>query len=234
MKRYFGIVYWVAAVFFTSLLFMNLVDGYFAALFLAVILLPGVLFAKFLERSVSYANRRRAILEIVYLLSVVLLTEYLFLFLIYRYLIDFNLGGTFGILFNPFFLWFLIVAFLALEKVLISRIKIETSYSRFTEFTSERRKIKIETDTILYVESRDDVVFVVTSSGEQYRTKMNITLWSNVLDDRFVRVHRAFIVNRSHIRSFSAGQLSLSGGATVDVSKKYRDHLSVLLEKLSV
>jgi DNA-binding LytR/AlgR family response regulator len=75
----------------------------------------------------------------------------------------------------------------------------------------------------MYVESRDDVVFVVSSDGKQYRTRMNITLWSNVLDDRFARVHRAFIVNRSYVKGMSAGRLELVSGIRIEVSKRYRE-----------
>jgi DNA-binding LytR/AlgR family response regulator len=55
---------------------------------------------------------------------------------------------------------------------------------------------------------------------------MNITQWSNVLDDRFVRVHRSFIVNKSGICGMSAGRLKLDSGVEIDVSKRYRDMVS--------
>ena len=66
-------------------------------------------------------------------------------------------------------------------------------------------------------------MLVVASDGKQYRTRMNITLWSNVLDDRFARVHRAFIVNKNFVKSMSANRLELASGVKIEVSKRYRE-----------
>jgi len=225
MKRYFEIIYWIAVTGFISLLFTSLVENYFAALFLAVMMLPGALFAKFFGGSISFKNRFKGIMDTIYFLLIILVLEYLLIFLVYAYFqnLNYNLPKPSAILLNPLFIWLLLFAFLGLEKFLATKLSVGEARSRFIEFTSERKKIKIEVDAISYVESRDDVVFVVVSDGKQYRTRMNITQWSNVLDDRFVRVHRAFIVNRSCICGMSAGRLKLDSGVEVVVSKRYRD-----------
>ena len=225
MKRYFEIIYWIAVTGLISLLFMSLVESYVAALFLSVMMLPGALFAKFLGGSISYKNRFRGIMDTIYFLSFLLVLEYLLIFLVYAYLLGLNyhLPKPSAILLNPLFIWLLIFAFLGLERILSAKLSIGEARSRFIEFTSERKKIRIEIDTISYIESRDDVVFVVVSDGKQYRTKMNITLWSNVLDNRFARVHRAFIVNRSRIAGMTSGRLKLDSGVEIDVSKRYRE-----------
>lgn len=223
LKQYFEIIYWLTAVLLISLIFTSLTESYGQAIVLAVTLLPCVLFAKFFGSTISYKNRRRAILETIYLLLIVLIMEYLFIILICCWHLKFQLSEASSVLFNPLFIWFLLITFLAFEKILSVKLAVDKAQSKFIEFTSERRKVKIEVDTILYVESRDDVVFVVTANGEQYRTKMNISLWSNVLDIRFVRVHRAFIVNKSYVSGMSLGRLKLTSGAEIDVSKRYRN-----------
>jgi len=223
MKRYFEIIYWLSAVGLISLLFVSLTKSYIAALFLAVMMLPGALFAKFSADSISFKNRSRGILETIYLLLIVLLIEYLAIFLVCFYLFENHLPETADILFNPLFIWFLLIAFLVFERFLAAKLSVDKVRDRFIEFTSERKKIRIEIDTIMYVESRDDIVLVVASDGKQYRTRMNITLWSNVLDDRFARVHRAFIVNRSYVKGMSAGRLELASGVRIEVSKRYKE-----------
>ena len=224
MKRYFEIIYWLGAVFLISLLFVSLTKSYSAALFLAVMMLPGALFAKFFSGSISFKNRSRGIIETIYLLLIVLLIEYLAVFLVCFYLLGYDhLPETVRILFNPVFIWFLLIAFLAFERFLAAKLSVSKARDRFIEFTSERKKVRIETDTIMYVESRDDIVLVVALDGKQYRTRMNITLWSNVLDDRFARVHRAFIVNRNCVKGMSAGRLELVSGVRIEVSKRYRE-----------
>ena len=228
MKSYFVIIYWIAATGLISLLLMSLAESYVVALFLSVMMLPGALFAKYLGGSISFKNRFRGVVDTIYFLLFILVLEYLLIFLVYAYLLglkyDFNNNPKpSAILFNPLFIWLLLFAFLRLERLLAAKLSVGEARSRFIEFTSERKKIRIEVDAISYIESRDDVVFVVVSDGKQYRTKMNITLWSNVLDDRFVRVHRAFIVNRSCICGMSAGRLKLDSGVEIDVSKRYRE-----------
>ena len=223
MKRYFEIIYWVVATGLISLLFMSLAESYVAALFLAVMMLPGALFAKYLGGTISFKNRFRGVMDTIYFLSFILVLEYLLIFLVYSYFLKYNLPEPNSILFNPIFIWFLLLTFWGLEKYLVAKLSVDTVRSKFIEFTSERKKVRLEVEAISYIESRDDVVFVVASDGQHYRTKMNITLWSNVLDDRFVRVHRAFIVNRSCICGMSAGRLKLDSGVEIDVSKRYRE-----------
>ncbi|MCL2501630.1 MAG: LytTR family transcriptional regulator DNA-binding domain-containing protein [Bacteroidales bacterium] len=234
MKRYFEIIYWFAATGLISLLFMSLADNYFAALFLAVMMLPGALLAKFLGGTISFKNRFKGIMDTIYFLLIILVLEYLLIFYLVYFLffnLDYNLSKPSTILFNPLFIWLLLLAFWGLERFLAAKLSVDEARSRFIEFTSERKKIRIEVDAISYIESRDDIVFVVVSDGDttgpaggkQYRTKMNITQWSNVLDDRFVRVHRSFIVNRRGICGMSAGRLKLDSGVEIDVSKRYRD-----------
>jgi len=235
MKRYFEIIYWFAATGLTSLLFMSLVGNYFAALFLAVMMLPGALLAKFLGGTISFKNRFKGITDTVYFLLIILVTEYLLIFLVcfFFFNIDYNLLKPSNILFNPLFIWLLLLALWGLERFLAAKLSVGEVRSRFIEFTSERKKIRIEVDAISYIESRDDIVFVIVNGnpaepagGKQYRTRMNITQWSHVLDDRFVRVHRSFIVNRSRICGMSAGRLKLDSGVEVDVSKRYREMVS--------
>ena len=204
---------------------MSLTESYIMALFLAVMMLPGALFAKFIGGSISFKKRFKGIMDTIYFLLTVLVMEYLFIFLVYFYFDYHNSPKPMGILFNPLFIWLLIFAFWGLEKFLATKLSVSETRNRFIEFTSERKKIRIEVDSISYIESRDDVVFVVVSDEKQYRTKMNITLWNNVLDDRFVRVHRAFIVNRSRICGISAKRLKLDSGVEIDVSKRYREKL---------
>ena len=225
MKRYFEIIYWSVAVGLISLLLVSLTKNYVEALFLAIMMLPGALFSKFLGSSISFKNRCKGIFETIYLLLIVLVIEYLVIFLVYCYFLKYDLPETSDILLNPLFIWLLLVVFWGLEKLLAVKFLAGEVRNRFIEFISERKKIKIEVDTILYIESCDDIVFVVVSNGKKYRTKMNITLWSNVLDDRFARVHRAFIVNKSGVIGMSAGRLELLSGVKIDVSKRYRERV---------
>jgi hypothetical protein len=204
---------------------VSLTENYGAALFLAIMMLPGALFAKFSSGSISFRNRKRGILETIYFLSMLLLIVYLSVTLTLFYIYGNQAPETTNILFNPIFVWFLLLGFWKFEKVLAVKFSIDKMRDKFIEFTSERKKIKIEIDLIQYVESCDDFVLVVVSDGKQYRTKMNITQWDNVLDNRFARVHRSYIVNKANVKGMSEGRLELVSGAKIEVSKRYRDRV---------
>ncbi len=55
---------------------------------------------------------------------------------------------------------------------------------------------------ILYVESNDNEVFIHAANGCSYRTRTRISQWEKLLDDRFVRIHRAYLVNGSGDRLY--------------------------------
>ena len=69
-----------------------------------------------------------------------------------------------------------------------------------------------------------------TSSCEAYRTKMKISRWAEVLDDRFVRVHRSYIVNRDLITDRSSQSVCVCG-RQIEVSRSYRVVLTDLTER---
>jgi hypothetical protein len=201
----------------------------FRAFFLAVMLLPGVLFFKYFVGDISFKNRRQGILHTIYFVAAVMLIEYLGIFFVY-----FNVEYPFEetppqIVMNPLFLWLLLGALLSIEWFLKSRLGGgEPGREEFVTFTSDRRRTTLETDTILYIESRDDEVMVVTADGTRYPTRMKISQWEAVLDDRFVRVHRSFIVGRLHITRIDTRTVWL-GDQPIEISRKYRE--SALLDK---
>jgi DNA-binding LytR/AlgR family response regulator len=48
-----------------------------------------------------------------------------------------------------------------------------------------------------------------------------ISQWEETLDNRFIRVHRSFIVNEHHIEQANATGLVV-GGKLIEVSRKYK------------
>ena len=83
----------------------------------------------------------------------------------------------------------------------------------------------MELDRIVYVESNDDEVFVHAADGSIYRTRMRISQWENLLDDRFVRIHRAYLVHAGRVTEFTGSQL-LVGGRQLPVSRSYRSDVA--------
>ena len=225
MKRYFEPAYWSVMVVATSLLLTSITGSFGVAFFLAVMMMPGVLFIKYFSRDISFRNRRRGMIDTAYMSLAALLTEYLAIIFVYWNVYETSpLPRNADVVFNPFFIAFLFGSLLAIEKLLKIRFFSDphADDKEYVTFTSERRKVSLELDTIAYVESMDYEVEVVTLAGVAYPTRMKISQWESVLDERFMRVHRAFIVNRRHVTRFDTHSVWV-GDLRIEMSRKYKD-----------
>ena len=50
--------------------------------------------------------------------------------------------------------------------------------------------------------------------------------------DRFMRVHRSYIVNLSHVTGYARGQVYLDSGDSVPLSVNYRDMFREYVDKM--
>lgn len=227
MKEHLNIIYWTLVVMLLSGVFTNTTTNYSSSLLLSVSILPGVIFAKFFLNDISFTDKWKGIYHLICLALIVLLIEYLSILFVDQYLVNYVLNENADIIFNPFFIWLISIAFLSLEKLLENKIKSgsERVESRFIEFTSERKKISVEIGTITYIESKDDEVWVRTLSDTSYRTKMNISNWEMALDSRFIRIHRSYLVNKAHISKICPTKLWICD-KSLEISRKYRDKLT--------
>lgn len=206
---------------------MSTSANYMSALLLALATMPGVMFAKFYLNDISFKKRWLGIYHLTCLAMIVLLVEYLSIILTDLYLISTTIDKNAEFIFNPFFIWLMTIAFISLEILLENKINMESEEEipRFIEFTSERKKISLEIDTITFIESCDDEVWVRTTSEISYRTKMNISNWELTLDSRFIRIHRSYLVNRAHITKITPTKIWI-GNKSLEVSRKYRDKVA--------
>ena len=93
------------------------------------------------------------------------------------------------------------------------------------DFISNRHHTSLQMSDIAFVESNDSEVWIHTISGESYRTKTTITQWSSILDNgNFIRIHRAYIVNRLHITDSNSATLRIAENE-FPISRKYRDYV---------
>ena len=57
------------------------------------------------------------------------------------------------------------------------RCNTQPARDRYVEFISDRRRVRLETERISYLESNDSEVWIHTSTGESLRTKTKISQW---------------------------------------------------------
>jgi len=232
MRKYFSIIFWGLFVLVLSLVLQSTTKNYSASLFLSLALMPGIIISKFLLKEISFKNIWNGILNSIYLAAITLLTEYLAILAVDEYLFSLGLKYDANIIFNPFFLWFLVISCLSIEKLIEYNIPKRSTekIDPTIDFISDRKKVSLRQSSIIYVESRDNEVWVRSDSGLSYRTKMNISHWEKVLDPGFIRIHRSFLVNIDHITRFSPTKICV-GDTSLEVSRKYKESV---IDTLSV
>lgn len=202
---------------------INLCEHSFSHSFaLAVALLPAIFALKYSLQNISFEDKFSGVRNLTFTAVASLALGWIMVGITYY---NFGYFNTFEIetpLDNPFRLILLIV----IPAITLWRIAIimerRKPYDDKIVFVSERRNITLNPATILLIESNDTEVYIYTLKGESYRTHTRISHWESQLDSRFVRVHRSYIINRNHVRSFDSQRITIAD-RTIEISRKYKD-----------
>lgn len=84
-----------------------------------------------------------------------------------------------------------------------------------------RQDQAIRLDELKYIESLSDYVKLVTTSLE-ITSKERISNLEKALPQKFIRVHRSFIVNQDFISAFSSSKINL-GEIEIPIGRKYKN-----------
>ena len=198
---------------------------------IAVTFLPGILIARYATPQISFADRWQGWHNTIFLWAGILAVEYFLIMLANYYILKpviFTRYDLPTLLTNPLFILFVVATF-AITGLLIEReIEQREPYDDSIRFTSERRTITLDPANVLYIESNDTEVFVCTEK-ESFRTRIRIGQWETMLDRRFLRVHRSYIINMHHIEHFDGNRIKVAG-ITIEVSRKYKDMVRAQLK----
>ena len=126
--------------------------------------------------------------------------------------------------------------FKAVEKFLLtennsikSNLTTETTIKKdFIYVRSERKQVKINFDTILYIESLKDYVKIYTAD-KNYVTKYGISAFYKELDDRFTRTHRSYIVNLNKITAYTKNDIEIDK-FEIPIGENYKENIMNLLQ----
>lgn len=222
MKDAFPILWWLAAALIIALLFLSMGYAVSQAVLLAVLFLPGMLCARYFYPQLTFEDRKKGVFNAVYLTLAVLCTEYLAIALGHRAsLPEINIPG---LLLNPLFILLVLSACVLPEMLIERRLEARRPYDHRLRFVSDRRSVTLDPAEVLYIESNDSEVWLHTRSGEAYRTKTRISQWEALLDRRFLRIHRSYIVNTECIEEYHSPRIRI-GGCEIEISRKYKDEV---------
>lgn len=223
--RYFATFgYWIAAVLILASVLVGFGYSFERALFIATAMLPGMFCAKFFLPEACRAPRRRVVAVVAVSLGI-LVVEWLAMLLAHGYtrIVPWYDDMPFPmVFFNPLFLLLLLTAIVLPETLLSRFLDRRLPRTKRIAFISDRRRVTLELEQIAYIESNDSEVLLHVFDGETYRTKTRISQWERLLDDRFVRIHRAYIVNTACVEEVCGGQITVAG-RRFELSRKYRE-----------
>jgi DNA-binding LytR/AlgR family response regulator len=96
---------------------------------------------------------------------------------------------------------------------------------------ADYRLVKIDIDTILYVEGMKDYVkFFVANSSKPIVPKLSLKMVEEMLpEDHFARIHKSYIVNEDKVVSLQKREVQLVNQITLPLSRNYRPNYSRLL-----
>ena len=235
MKKVILIVaYWLAAIFLTALLLMSLDYDLGHAVVMSLSFLPAAMaLSFFLPKVERNRGRKHRVLATVDIILGVMTATFFFIYL-FQLLFDYlDRSGSMGrdlpsMLWNPVFVA-AVLAILAYGHYLLARwLGKRYPSDRSIAFTSDYKRVSVKKEDILYVESRDSEVWVVTRDGRRHRNKTGISQWENLLGEGFLRIHRSFLVNVSDATLTSPDEVAV-GGQSIPVSRKYKDIVKVVL-----
>ncbi|PHN04316.1 LytR/AlgR family response regulator transcription factor [Flavilitoribacter nigricans] len=86
---------------------------------------------------------------------------------------------------------------------------------------SNRKNIKVLLDEIQYVESLKDYIRIHLRQGTLV-VKYGLAAFEQQLDQRFVRVHRSFLVNKDKVTAFTRQDIEI-GSIEIPIGDSYKD-----------
>jgi DNA-binding LytR/AlgR family response regulator len=104
------------------------------------------------------------------------------------------------------------------------------SQDDFVYFKVDKKMVKIKMADIMYIESIKDYVKVRTAEKEIITQQKISYLEESLPKEKFLRIHRSFIINRDHIDAYSATEVEI-GKFHVPVGRNYKNDVMKVLGK---
>ena len=98
---------------------------------------------------------------------------------------------------------------------------------------SGNKHIKLLLNDILFIESNKDYITIHLGNSADVCLKHNISAFQNVLDSRFLRLHRSFIINKDKITSFARFSAWINT-IEIPVGDSYKDEWKTFTDQLLI
>ena len=106
----------------------------------------------------------------------------------------------------------------------------ETEIADFMFVLSDRRMLKIDFNAIMYVESYSDYIKIHLEKETIVTRETISAIEAKLPSNKFLRIHRSFIISLKHITSFTNEHVTITEKA-LPISRSYKKDVLGLLEK---
>lgn len=235
MKNFLIISFWILSILLLSFVMVSFGYSFLESLFIATLFLPGAVAVKFMFPKISFTDKTKGIVNIIYVIIGIIIVEILFFSVAHYCVILIRDGNSWSIneppdvMYNPVFIAIMIGALSVgnyffekgLDKIIHSEVKPIT-------FLSDRKPISILRNEIIYIESNDSVTTVYATKGCSFKNSTSISQWETFLGDGFIRIHRSYLVNVEHISEHNADSVTVND-TELPISRKYRETIKSIL-----
>jgi len=97
---------------------------------------------------------------------------------------------------------------------------------QFLFIRKDRKQVKLLFSEVLYIESLKDYIKIHLKE-ETLTIKHSLTAFLELLDKRFLRVHRSFVVNQDKITAYTKHDIEIKE-IEIPIGDSYRDKISLL------
>jgi len=87
--------------------------------------------------------------------------------------------------------------------------------------TEDRKQVKIIFDEVLYIESLKNYIKIITTN-KTHVVKYSISSFEALLDKRFLRIHRSYIVNKYKVTAFTKQDVELNA-VEIPIGESYKE-----------
>jgi DNA-binding LytR/AlgR family response regulator len=96
-------------------------------------------------------------------------------------------------------------------------------------FNVNKKKIKVNLDEILYIESLKEYIRIYTKD-KAILTKYQLSQIKEILaNENFLRIHRSFVVAKDKVEAFTATEVEISG-KQIPIGRSYKEQVMSVLE----
>lgn len=105
------------------------------------------------------------------------------------------------------------------------------SSAEYVFVNKAKKLIKVTFDEVLYVESLKDYIKIHLQDQNSLVVKESISTFEKRIDDRFIRLHRSYIVNSEKITAYTKNDVEI-GRLEIPIGNNYKDNLLPFLKSI--